>query len=63
MQFSTNKILVEVTCETQDGPRSAIDIVQMRLKCPAVTNIKIVEVYSNYRLHQEPDVELRRIDH
>lgn len=53
-QFYNTKILVEVDVSTQFGPNDAVNLVRTNLKCPAVSNIKIKEVRTDFVVHKAP---------
>lgn len=53
-EFCTTEVLVRVRVRTQFGPDDAVDMVRLRLSCPAIESVHIVGLSSNYRLHQEP---------
>lgn len=47
-KFHTTKITVEVEVETQFGPASAVSLVNMLLKVPAVKKIEITNLTTDY---------------
>ncbi len=61
----TSKITVEVVVEHWGDPFAAKDMVETLLKNPQVTAVRSVEtldVKSNYRLHQQPDSNLKAVE-
>ena len=59
--FSTNKILVEVTVRTQFGAPNAIQLLRTLLDVRAVENVDVRLVRTNYRLHASPAEELYEV--
>lgn len=60
--FSTNKILVEVTVRTQFGAPSAIQLLRTLLDVRAIENVDVKLVHTNYRLHDSPAKEMYEVD-
>jgi len=59
--FSTNKILMEVTVRSQLGAPNAIQLLRTLLDVRAVENVDVRLVRTNYRLHASPAEELYEV--
>lgn len=46
--FYKTKLTVEFDIETQHGPESAGNMIDVLTRVPAITNVKIVKVVTNY---------------
>jgi hypothetical protein len=57
MEWYQSKITCEITITNQDGPGNALDMIQRLLKVPAIDEIDIQKIQTNYSVHNPPLTE------
>lgn len=60
--FATTIATVQIVCSNQFGPESAINMIKDSLKKPAILDVAILKVLSNYVVHQTPSKKFKPYD-
>ena len=59
--FYTSKITLEVTINHRDDPVSIAHFLKAKLSVPAVDSLKILDIETNFRVHQDPDSKMVQV--